>query len=242
VTRYSHVRRDALAKHPIFGRRLGLRLRRPLATIKEVVAAGIAIDENRMKAVGIPQGTPISSCLSNLYLVDLDKAMAAACKRTGSLYQRYSDDILIICREVSEPLLQKVLEEQVARHRLKINKKKIDRILFNFSNPKIIQYLGFNLSPDGVVIRHASLARQWRKAKRSIARAKKIGSAAIAVGGATKIFTKKLRRRFSAIGVRNFSSYSRRSAEAFGSKKIIRQIRRLEKQADEAIRGLNRRS
>lgn len=174
VTRYSHVRRDALARHPVFGRRLALRLHRPLATIKEVIESGVAVHPNPTKAIGIPQGTPISSTLSNLYLIDLDNAMAAVCKKTGSLYQRYSDDILVICRESNEPLLQKTLDEQIAQHRLQINKKKVDRIVFDFSNPKVIQYLGFNLSPDGVVIRHASLARQWRKANEVLPERKRL--------------------------------------------------------------------
>jgi RNA-directed DNA polymerase len=104
----------------------------------------------------------------------------------------------------------------------------------------LCRFPGPALSPDGAVIRSSSLARQWRKAKRSIARAKKIGDIAIAGGKAKKIYTKKLRRRFSPVGVRNFSSYSRRSADAFGSKKIARQVRRLESKTDKAIRDLNK--
>ena len=117
VTRYFHVKRDALANHSIFGRRFRSRTRRPLATIEELKAAGISIHPNKGKVIGIPQGTPISSSLSNLYLIDLDKQMATVCKRTASLYQRYSDDILIICREQNELLIRKCLEEQILAHR-----------------------------------------------------------------------------------------------------------------------------
>lgn len=80
--------------------------------------------------------------------------------------------------------------------------------------------------------------KQWRRAKRNIARIKKIGAAAITNGTAKKIHTKKLQTKFSPVGVRNFSFYARCSAEASGSKKIIRQIIRLEKMADQIIRDI----
>jgi hypothetical protein len=35
--------------------------------------------------------------------------------------------------------------------------------------------------------------------------------------------------------VRNFSSYARRSAKAFGNKKIVRQVLRLERMIDTAL-------
>jgi RNA-directed DNA polymerase len=239
VTRYHHVRKDALAQHPKFGPKLAKRSRQPLATIAEVILAGIPIIPNKSGSFGIPQGTPISSALSNLYLVDLDKEMWALCNGVGALYQRYSDDILIICPLSQEAFLTKALTDQISLHKLEVNPSKIDRMVFDASKPEAVQYLGFNLSPSGAVIRQSSLSRQWRKLKRSIARATRAGTKAISEGKAKKIYTKKLRRRFDAVGARNFSSYSRRAAKSFGSKKIVRQVRRLERAADAAIRDLN---
>lgn len=239
VTKYSHILRSDLQAVPEFDAKIKNRPRQPLATIKQVLKSGIDIRSNKTPGVGIPQGTPISSALSNLYLLDFDAAMVDCCKKLGALYQRYSDDILIICRIDSEAVIRTRLEKEILNHRLQLNTKKTERVAFDFSKPSVIQYLGFNLSPKGAVIRSSSLARQWRKARRSIARAKKIGSEAIAKGTASKIYTKKLRRRFSPIGVKNFSSYSRRSAKSFGSTKIVRQVKRLERAADNAIRSLN---
>lgn len=45
---------------------------------------------------GIPQGSPISDLLANLYMIDFDAEMNAAITSTGGKYFRYSDDILII--------------------------------------------------------------------------------------------------------------------------------------------------
>jgi RNA-directed DNA polymerase len=63
VTQYKVIERDELAAHSRFGPRLSMKLREPLATIAELIAARIQIKRNPKRA-GIPQGTPISSVFS----------------------------------------------------------------------------------------------------------------------------------------------------------------------------------
>jgi RNA-directed DNA polymerase len=237
VTRFSVVARDALAAHPRFGPELSVRSREPIATISEIIAEGIPIKSNPNRH-GIPQGTPISSAFSNLYMLDVDLRMVEVCRRRGALYQRYSDDILIICNSADESLIKATFASQLKEHRLEINCDKSERMIFDPRSAEMVQYLGFNISTNGAVIRPGSLARQWRKARRSIARTKKIGAAAVASGKASKIYTKKLRKRFYPVGARNFSSYARRSAQVFGSKKIVRQVLRLERMIDKELRDL----
>ncbi|MHC2462724.1 reverse transcriptase domain-containing protein [Bradyrhizobium embrapense] len=236
VTRYSMVEKQSLADHPRFGPKLPLKSREPIATITEIIAEGVPIKSNPNK-FGIPQGTPISSVFSNLYLMDLDEKLVELCRKRGALYQRYSDDILIICDAGDEAIITAAFQSQLNEHRLKLNDK-FERTVFGPSNCESFQYLGFDISSDGAVIRSSSLARQWRKARRSIARTRKVGAAAVASGQASKIFTKKLRKRFYPVGVRNFSSYARRSAKAFGSRKIVRQALRLERMIDQELRDL----
>ena len=218
VTRFSYVDRKALAEHPTFGPRLRSRALAPAATIAELKSKGVAIERNPEK-FGIPQGTPISSVFSNLYMVDLDQAVATFCAARGALYRRYSDDILIVCSVEDETAIHNALLDAVAAHKLQIKSEKTERALFGSANSQVFQYLGFHVSRTGATIRPSSLARQWRKIKRSILKTKKIGEAAIAHGKTTGVYTKRLRQRFSPIGVRNFSSYARRAANAFGSKK-----------------------
>ena len=239
VTRFHHVSRDELAAHPEFGPRLKSKKPEPVASIAEVKAAGIKITPNK-DAFGIPQGTPISSAFSNLYMMDLDRDIAALCKALGALYQRYSDDILIICSIEQETLICDALLATVKSQKLEIKDAKTERAVFGAAGPEVFQYLGFNVTPSGATIRPGSLARQWRKLKYSIAKTRKIGSAAIAEGRSKQVFTKRLRRRFYPVGVRNFSAYARRAAKAFGSKQIVRQVMRLERRADEAIRELKK--
>jgi RNA-directed DNA polymerase len=237
VTRYSAVKKQALADHPRFGSKLSMKSREPIATIAEIKVEGIPIESNANR-FGIPQGTPISSVFSNLYLLDLDERMVDLCGQHGALYQRYSDDILIICNADDEALITSAFQSQLREHLLSLNDK-YERTVFDSADCEAFQYLGFNISTDGAVIRSSSLARQWRKARRSIARIKKIREAAIASGEAFKIFTKKLRKRFYPVGARNFSCYARRAAKVFGSKKIVRQVLRLERMIDKELRDLN---
>lgn len=239
VTQYRAIERDQLQGHPVFGPRFAKRRPSPVATIAEVKSAGIPIEFNNNK-FGIPQGTPISSVLSNLYLIEFDKTVMAAAVACGALYQRYSDDIILIVPEASEAKLRSLVETTLADHRLALASEKTDRQRFDATADSAFQYLGFNISPHGAVIRPNSLARQWRKAKRAIHVTKKAGLDAIAKGKSKKIFVSKLRRRFSPVGSRNFSSYSRRADEAFGSKKISRQVARLERRIDAEIRRLQK--
>lgn len=238
VTKFSRVERNALESHPVFSKRMAEDTREPIATIAELQKAGIPIVTNQNK-FGIPQGTPISSTFSNLYMMDVDEAMVNACAKIGGLYQRYSDDILIICSPDDEAKIVNFLKSMIAAHRLEIKDEKTERAAFGPGSEDIFQYLGFNVSKDGAIIRPASLARQWRKAKRAIKTTKRIGEEAIAAGRADKIFTKRLRKRFAPVGVRNFSRYARRSARALGSKRIVRQVMRLEQMVDQAIRDMD---
>jgi hypothetical protein len=48
------------------------------------------------KNYGIPQGTPISDVLANLFLIEFDVEMANYARKRGGHYFRYSDDILLI--------------------------------------------------------------------------------------------------------------------------------------------------
>lgn len=236
VTRFSWIWLDDLKDHPKFRERLSAKPHVPIASIVEVRAEGIEISRNLNK-FGIPQGTPISSVFSNLYMIDFDEALQKHCETNGALYKRYSDDILIVCPTESAEVLESFINDRLKLEKLALNEGKTERCVFVTSNTENAQYLGFNFSPRGVTIRQSSLSRQWRKMRRSIRRIRRVGEAAIAAGKANKIYTKTLRRRFTALPVRNFSSYARRSAKALNSPKILQQIRRLERAFEKELRS-----
>ena len=239
VTKYHHVERGDLDAHPVIGERMKSRSHQPAATIAEVRQEGIPIKRSTTPGRGIPQGTPISAALSNVYMWGLDVAMLAACGAVGALYQRYSDDILIVCPQAAEASLTKALEDSLAALKLEIATDKTERALFDPLDPEVVQYLGFNICPTGTSIRPSSLARQWRKAHRMLRHTGRVGAEAVAAGRAPKVYTSKVRKRLLPIGVRNFSSYARRSARAFGSKQIVRQVRRLERMVERTLAEMN---
>ena len=173
-------------------------------------------------------------------MLDFDRNLADACIKVDALYQRYSDDILVVCSADSASALLSVVEASLATIKLSLSADKTEIVNFGTGSATTFQYLRFEMSPSGAVVRASSISRQWRKLKRNIRRAKAAGEKAIQAGVATKIFTKKLRKRFSPIGSRNFSSYARKAADAFESKKLVSQVRRLERAADTAIRNLNK--
>lgn len=239
VTKSSNVDLPALSANPVFMDRLKADKRQPIATIEEIKRAGIPITKNSKK-FGIPQGTPISAVFSNLYLMDVDQFMAAKCEQVGGLYQRYSDDIIVICPTDDAKTIESDLQSTISAHKLKINGDKTERCVFEPGSNGHFQYLGFNVSQQGASIRPSSMARQWRKARRAIRKTKEKGQAAIAHGRATHISTKRLRQRFWPIGARNFSKYARLASDSFESKKIIRQVMRWERMVDQAIRDINK--
>jgi len=253
ISQYRFVDIETLKTHPQFKKRFANRSSDPIATIAELKAAQIPFLPNPTPGKGIPQGTPISAAASNLYMIDFDAAATQYFNQTGALYRRYSDDILVICRpDLADAAEAKILE-LINSEKLQIAQEKTERSNFSCSvqyqmEKRCAQYLGFHLQYDGASIRPSSLSRQWRRMRRSMKRAHRIAERQIGVGKQAKVYTKKLRRRFTNLkvydgrslrSVRNFSSYGRRSADAFGSQeKITKQLRRFEKAAERELQEL----
>jgi hypothetical protein len=237
VTRYSHVRKADLKAHPVFGQRLKQRgADRPLATVKELKAAGILIHSNTT-GIGVPQGTPISASLSNLYMVDFDLAMKALADQHGALYLRYSDDILIICDPAYADQLAAGVADALTNEALQLQNDKTIRQRFTGNQRDNFQYLGFQLGLGPALIRPGSLSRQWRSAKRAIRRSERKAERLAKASQKDKIYTSKIRGRLTHVGVRNFLAYADRSSDELQSDTINQQVKALRKYA---LRGLAR--
>jgi hypothetical protein len=197
VTRYSHVRKADLKAHPVFRQRLKQRgADRPLATVKELKAASIEIRPNP-NAYGVPQGTPISASLSNLFLVDFDLTMKALADQCGALYQRYSDDILIICAPEHGDQLAAAVADALANEALQLQNDKTVRQRFTGDERDDFQYLGYQLGLGQALIRPGSLSRQWRSTRKAIRRSERKAAKLAAAGEKNKIYTSKLRGRLT---------------------------------------------
>lgn len=257
ITDFHYIELDELKAHPVFGLRLKEKKQNRIASIEELKEAGVTIHANPELSKGyrrgIPQGTPISAAASNLYMMEFDIEARRVCDQVGAFYRRYSDDILVICKPDVSPMIEAEIMRLILNEKLEIAQHKTENTLFNkinigFRSVKAAQYLGFAFDETGATIRESSLARQWRKMRRAIKRAKKSAQWRLKAGLSGKVYTKKLYRRFSQIKVhdgnmlrtlRNFSSYGRRSSIAFGDdEKIVRQVKRFERTVRQEIAKL----
>ena len=226
ITRFHFVDLEALKRHSEFSDRFNKKRRDIIATVAELKSAGIQFLSNPTPGKGIPQGTPISASVSNLYMIEFDEKIRKYCDGIDAKYLRYSDDILVICKSEYAEKTEDMIFRLIQGERLDISADKTEKTCFNESaavsaTGRVAQYLGFTLAEDGAAIRQSSLARQWRKMRRAVKRTRKIAEMNIASGKSEKTFTKRLYKRFSSIKfydgatlrvLRNFSSYARRSA------------------------------
>jgi hypothetical protein len=227
VTRYRYIDLEEIKKHDHLAKRLRERKRHPLATITELKALAVPIGKNP-KSVGIPQGTPISASLSNLYMTEFDAEMHAEAIKRGALYQRYSDDILVACPPTRQNVLKALVEEKLEEHGLELQASKTDIVTLHApASTLTFQYLGYQLGHVDARLRLKSLSRQWRTAKRAVAKTERVGLSAIKQGKAKQIFTRKLHMRFTGAGGRNFLAYAERSAETLDSPAIRKQAKKL---------------
>ena len=67
---------------------------------------------------GIPQGSAISACLANIYMLEIDKKISDFVKMHGGMYRRYSDDFIIILptEEKTQEYLEQIIKRFNAYH------------------------------------------------------------------------------------------------------------------------------
>lgn len=213
--------------------------RRRVCSIKEfrdVVRKNNLIVANK-NAKGIPQGSPISALLSNIYMFDFDVEMKRYMDIHGGRYYRYCDDMLFI---VPTPIRDKV--EGYARRKIKdlnlsINADKTELRTFLFDgtslrSDRMLQYLGFVFDGENIYIRSSSLSRQSEKMKRGVRLAKntmrKYNEIRKEKGlPERELYKRKLYSRYTHLGGRNFITYGLRAAQKMNSKTIKKQLKPL---------------
>jgi len=159
-------------------------------TFRQKIAGGNgtkSLIEKNFKPYGIPQGSPISDLLANLYLLDFDRIVADWAKNIGGDYYRYSDDILFIIpgdRSIGLALMAKVQYLiKTFGSKLEIKESKSSIIEFEVSGDhqkfKLVkgtqgknglEYLGFRFDGHYAYIRDSTLSNLYRKVVRSARR------------------------------------------------------------------------
>jgi hypothetical protein len=143
--------------------------------------------ENNFKPYGIPQGSPISDLLANLYLLDFDRIVAGWAKDMGGDYYRYSDDILFVVpgdKSIGLTLMIKVQALiKTFGSKLEIKESKSSILEFKTSGDHQtfelvkgtqgkngLEYLGFRFDGRYAYVRDSTLSNLYRKIARSARR------------------------------------------------------------------------
>ena len=134
---------------------------------------------------GIPQGSPISATLSNLYLLEFDKKISSLLANVDGLYRRYSDDIIVICPGQHAEELKEIIMTSIDNDfQLKIQPSKTQQIHFRRQSihedwivenqekikNAVLSYLGFDFDGKHTRIRQEGLSSYYRTIKRLIRR------------------------------------------------------------------------
>lgn len=196
--------------------------------------------ENSSHKVGIPQGTPISAFLANLYLLEFDKELIELTSKHNSAYRRYSDDILIVCPIEDYQEIESIIYSLVKKYLLLIQPEKTQRTFFHngrlINNSKPLTYLGFQFDGKNILLKSSSLSKFYRNMKRLVkskalkARKMKRKQSRKPLVDST-LHRKQIYKQYSFLGAagdnkrrRNFISYANFASEIMGSPKIKRQL------------------
>lgn len=167
---------------------------------------------------GIPQGSPISSILANLYLMDFDSKIAEAVKACGGLYRRYSDDIVVVTPESSGERLCNLVLTTIKEYDLEIQASKTNSYKFqcspqgyvcgkilpngNLNMGRRFTYLGFEFNGRFTYLKSSSLSSFYRRMKHSVRRGAFYAKFSKYKEGRGEIFRRRLFKKFSYLGAR----------------------------------------
>ena len=183
---------------------------------------------------GIPQGTPISALLSNIYMLDFDKEIKSLVSKIGGSYYRYCDDILVIVPTKDAYHIAGDVQMRIKQLQLEINPKKTEireflrtSKLLTATHP--LQYLGFTFDGQRILIRSAALARYSQRMKQGVQLAKLTAESRNRARTTLRLkskslFKRKLYEKYSHLGKRNFVRYGHRAADILQSQAIRDQL------------------
>jgi hypothetical protein len=180
---------------------------------------------------GIPQGSPLSGTLANVYMLSFDTRLSKLVRELGGSYRRYSDDIAIVL-PTAEHLesVEAALHANLGIYHLKLNSGK-STVTYFFEasgyqsfDGSLLQYLGFTYDGSRILLRSSSLSRFFSRMKAGIRVS--VRAAYHAGYPESEIRRRTLVGRFTHWGDRrNFVQYAYRASRIMNSPQIRRQLR-----------------
>lgn len=209
----------------------------------EQFKANRSLIQKHEEPYGIPQGSPISGILANMYMLEVDKQINDAVSKLGGMYIRYSDDFMIILPDAPKVDAAKELKQiadmvkQAPRLTLEPSKTQF----FHFENgvltncgkvfhenaddsSRTINFLGFSLDGHKIRIRAKTISKYYYRMRRKANNIVKMGGY---TPGGKRITSEKLYMAYSRKGAKkgqgNFLTYVNRAAAVYGPKESIKQ-------------------
>lgn len=194
VTQYSYVEYDAIVKYKGMTRRQ--LSHEPIILTKDefrILSRRKRGDKNdefiikkNHRPYGIPQGSPLSGVLANIYMVEYDQQIAQQVAKYGGYYRRYSDDFMILlpCKDMSEGQWNLFLNNlkglfvqksnRSNKNLVKLSPEKTQKYILteqrqiqNLSDPEkknnVINFLGFSYDGHWITVRDKTVARYYRR-------------------------------------------------------------------------------
>ena len=191
---------------------------------------------------GIPQGSPISAILANIYMLDVDKTVAEIAKEHGGLYMRYSDDFIVIIPNhdggSSSAVLKNIVDvfNKVDGLTLEPTKTQFFKVSLPFIQNNgseyfenadckhdVINFLGFTFDGERVSIRSKTVGKYYYRMYR---KAKTIAKSGGYTSTGKHISNKNLYMCYSERGAHsrkgNFFTYVEHTEEVFGENELLR--------------------
>lgn len=198
------------------------------------VRAKLGKDERK----GIPQGTPISATLANIYMIDFDDAIQKEASSRGAYYQRYSDDLIIVCDRTDEKYFYDLIMKDInAITHLKIQPEKTHIYQYDedcngnlvgglvlkdgsVSPNKQLEYLGFAFDGIKVRVKTSGFSKFYRNMKRAFRRGASFAKKAHIPSDS--LFEGRLYKRFTHRGAKRRLKWVADSSSPTGFKRTTR--------------------
>lgn len=191
-----------------------------------VIRDGGLINVNKNN-FGIPQGSPISALLSNLYLLPFDEKIKIHTKKWNGFYRRYCDDILIVVPIAHKNEACEKVKELLKELKLEVQDKKTLVCTFTPVADRPLQYLGFLFDGINIYLRSGGIARFFKKMRAGV----RLHTKAKRKDGKTLLHVQRRKKLLNAYTehapekARSYMNYVKRTAHKTDSDSPIRQLK-----------------
>lgn len=133
--------------------------------------------KKNVSGVGVPQGSPISAVLSNIYMIEFDKDIKRYVASKGGIYMRYSDDFIIVLpyerdAEIADFTSYIFSYVESMKGLVDLQKEKTscytykDEVIYEGDQPSSINYLGFLFDGKNIRVRPRAITKYYYRMRR----------------------------------------------------------------------------